>query len=106
MLGIALVPDERSDKRQVFNEFVHAEKVPSACSYLNYEASKVQECIEYHDVGATFCTAIIILQDSLTDSLQEKDYNLPESLEPGDVVFMDRIAILWLTEEAREKDRE
>ena len=93
----------RSQANEVFNEFVHAEKFPSVGSCLKYKMSKVQGCIEDQDVDANFCTTILILQNTLTGRLQVKDNNLPESLEPGDVVFIDPTAIHWVTKTAREK---
>ena len=95
----------RSNLNELFNGFVHAEKVTSLCSYLEYEESKFQECSEHRDVDATFCTAILILQDTLTGHSQVKDSNLKSSLETGCVVSMDHTATQRVTKADLEKDR-
>ena len=95
----------RHEVKEVFIEFVEANKVPSLVTYLKYEANKVQGCIEHRDADSIFCTAILIVQESRVGNLHVKNHNLPETLQAGDVVFMDPRIIHWVEKSAREVDR-
>ena len=78
---------------------------PIEVDFIKYQHGKRQGAAWHDDAYAVFGTVIIVLKDSPVGRLHIEDVDVPECLQPGDVVVIDPIRVHQVASAIRADDR-
>ena len=103
MLKSARVKHQKKKQNAIYS--VLERHCPSEIDFIKYKPHKMQGTGWHEDGLAIFGTVLIVLQDSVIGRLHVQGIDIPENLQPGDVVVLDPIRVHRVQEALRSSER-